>query len=118
MIFNAEKLFNKIQYPALIHCKSGADRAGIMSVLYKLIQCNQHPKIAKKQLSFKFLHVKWAKTGVLDSFISEYEQYYLENKNAKFLNWVDKFYNPKELEKNFRENKFIDKLLFKLMKRE
>ena len=42
----------------------------------------------------------------------------LKNKNANFLDWVDKFYNPKVLEKNFRENKFIDKLLFKLMKRE
>ena len=118
MIREASNLFKKINYPALLHCKSGADRAGIMSVLYKLIQCNQHPKIAKKQLSFKFLHIKWAKTGVLDSFISEYEKYYLENKNANFLKWVDKFYNPKVLEKNFRENKLIDKLLFKLMKRE
>ena len=38
MILEAEKLFKKIKYPALIHCKSGADRAGIMCALYFLLQ--------------------------------------------------------------------------------
>ena len=38
MILKADKLFKDIEYPALIHCKSGADRAGIMCALLFLLQ--------------------------------------------------------------------------------
>ena len=33
-VLAAKDLFDSIAYPALMHCKSGADRAGIMAVLY------------------------------------------------------------------------------------
>jgi protein tyrosine/serine phosphatase len=33
-VLEAKHLFDSIAYPALMHCKSGADRAGIMAVLY------------------------------------------------------------------------------------
>jgi len=33
-VLGAKRLFERIAYPALMHCKSGADRAGVMSVLY------------------------------------------------------------------------------------
>ena len=36
LIIRANKVFKKIKYPALIHCKSGADRAGIVAALYKI----------------------------------------------------------------------------------
>ena len=59
MIFKAEKLFKSIEYPTLIHCKSGADRAGIVAALYQIMYSKENPQIAKRQLSFKYLHVKW-----------------------------------------------------------
>ncbi len=118
MILNANKVFEKIDYPALIHCKSGADRAGIVAALYKILHCNQSPKLAKKQLSIKFLHLKWAKTGILDKFIDEYEKYYNKNKNSDFLYWVNNIYKPIKLEKIFKENKLVDKLLLFLLRRE
>ena len=101
MIFKAEKLFQSIEYPALIHCKSGADRAGIMCALYLLTYKKEHPNNAKKQLSWKYLHVKWAKPGVLDSFVEEYLKQYKQNK-MKFIDWVKEKYNPEKLESNFR----------------
>ena len=33
-IHAARDLFERVEYPMLMHCKSGADRAGLMSVLY------------------------------------------------------------------------------------
>ena len=109
MIFKAEKLFNSIKYPALIHCKSGADRAGIMCALYMLIYKKQHPDIAKKQLSWKYLHVKWAKPGVLDAFVESYSIEYKKNK-FKFMDWVKNKYNPEKLENSFdkKYNKFFN----------
>ena len=117
MIFKAEKLFKNIKYPALIHCKSGADRAGIMCALYTLIYRKKNPDIAKKQLSWKFLHVKWAKSGVLDAFVTEYAIDYNKNK-IKFSEWVKEKYNPKKLENSFRSVWWVNRLLDDILKRE
>ena len=113
-ILNFFSLINKVEYPALIHCKSGADRAGIMCALYMLIYKKQHPDIAKKQLSWKYLHVKWAKPGVLDAFVESYSIEYKKNK-FKFMDWVKNKYNPEKLESSFRSvwwlNRFLDDIL-------
>ena len=52
----------------LIHCKSGADRAGLMSALYLIIAKEQSAREAMGQLNWKYGHVKAAKTGVIDAF--------------------------------------------------
>ena len=118
MIAKTNTVFNNIKYPALIHCKSGADRAGIVGALYKILYCNEEPKIAKEQLSLKYLHVKWAKTGILDEFINKYESYFSKNKNPNFLMWVKNNYDPFKLEKEFKENKLIEKVMSKIFRRE
>ena len=118
LIMKANLVFKKIKYPALIHCKSGADRAGIVSALYKILYCKESPKNAKKQLSLKFLHIKHAKTGILDKFIEEYESFLNKNKNFHFLDWVQTIYKPEKLEHDFRSNSFINNFLFKILRRE
>ena len=117
MIFEAEKLFKSIKYPALIHCKSGADRAGIMCALYMLTYKKEHPNIAKKQLSWKYLHIKWAKPGVLDSFVEEYSKQYKQNE-MNFIDWVKEKYDPEKLERTFRSVWWINRLLDDFLKRE
>ena len=54
-ILQARDLFKKINYPALMHCKSGADRTGIMASLYLIFHKKKNVKDAMKQLSFKYL---------------------------------------------------------------
>ena len=115
MIFKAEKLFNTIKYPALIHCKSGADRAHYVRPIHAYLQ--KRTPIAKKQLSWRYLHVKWAKPGVLDSFVEEYLKQYIKNK-IKFIDWVKKSYNPEKLESNFRSVWWVNRLLDDFLKRE
>ena len=117
MIFKAEKLFKTIEYPVLIHCKSGADRAGIMCSLYMLIHGKKNPAIAKKQLSWKFLHIKWAKPGVLDAFVEEYSLDYKKTM-IKFMDWVEKEYDPIKLENNFRSIWWVNRLVDDILKRE
>jgi protein tyrosine phosphatase (PTP) superfamily phosphohydrolase (DUF442 family) len=46
MLHDAKSLFAEINKPVLMHCKSGADRAGLMSALYLLIVENQTAHIA------------------------------------------------------------------------
>ena len=48
----------------MMHCKSGADRAGLMSALYLLIVEKRPAREAAQQLAWKYGHVRQAKTGL------------------------------------------------------
>jgi protein tyrosine/serine phosphatase len=99
-ILETKTLFDSIAYPALMHCKSGADRAGIMAVLYQHFRRGQPIEKALEQLSSKYLHIRHGKTGVLDFF---FETYLREGKPAglSFTQWVEKGYDPAELKRSF-----------------
>ncbi|WP_084396202.1 fused DSP-PTPase phosphatase/NAD kinase-like protein [Henriciella aquimarina] len=91
-IFAARDLFEEIAYPALMHCKSGADRAGLMSVLYMIFRRGLPVTRAIEQLSGRYLHVKSGKTGMLDAFF----QAYLDDTagtGKSFLDWVQEDYD-------------------------
>ena len=114
-ILAAKKLFNEIEYPIIMHCKSGADRAGLMSALYLILHKNVSVIEAKKQLSFKYLHIKHAKTGILDAF---FDNYIKENKNKDFLDWVKNDYNPEKLKLSFKVKKLSEILSTYILRRE
>ena len=116
MLYNTKALFDSIKWPALMHCKSGADRAGLMSALYLLMQRNKPVAEASKQLSFRYLHVKQAKTGLLDAFLAAYAPY--EAEGMAFFDWVNTMYDPKTLQAEFLSSSWADRLVDQLFKRE
>lgn len=99
-IHEARSLFQSITYPALMHCKSGSDRAGMMSLLYKLLREEVDFEEASQQLSFKYLHIRLGKTGVLDAFVEAYQRDSAKT-SISFLDWIDNVYDPIEIKKNF-----------------
>ena len=116
MLHGARDLFNAIEKPALMHCKSGADRAGLMAALYVLIHCKKPVAEAMKQLSLRYLHVRQAKTGMLDSFFEAYAPY--EAKGMAFFDWVDTIYDPKALHDEFMARPWAEKLVDGILRRE
>ncbi|WP_174301721.1 tyrosine-protein phosphatase [Caulobacter sp. S45] len=85
----AAEMFRTIRYPALMHCKSGADRAGLMSVLYAHLHLGQPLRQAvKDQLGLRTLHIRQGKTGVLDYM---FERYFAEGepRGLSLLDWVN-----------------------------
>jgi protein tyrosine/serine phosphatase len=99
-VLEAKKLFDTIEYPALMHCKSGADRAGIMSVLYMLFRQGQSVASAKQQLSKKYLHLKEGKTGLLDAFFQTYLDY-AETNPVDFETWLTTVYDREQVKADF-----------------
>ncbi|MFN7263380.1 MAG: fused DSP-PTPase phosphatase/NAD kinase-like protein, partial [Phenylobacterium sp.] len=71
-VHGAKALCESLESPALMHCTSGADRAGSMSVLYLHFRKGVPIREALAQLSLKYLHVKAGKTGVLDYTFERY----------------------------------------------
>jgi len=71
-ILGAKALFEEIAYPALMHCKSGADRTGLMAVLYLHFRRGRPIAEAVAQLGLRYLHMKSGRPGVLDYAFDRY----------------------------------------------
>jgi len=60
--------------PFVMHCKSGADRAGLAAVIYAHAIDGQPLEQAKKHLHWRYVHLKSSKTGVVDHIVEMYER--------------------------------------------
>jgi protein tyrosine/serine phosphatase len=117
-VLNAKKMFESIEYPAFMHCKSGADRAGLMSVLYAHFVLGQPIAKAKQQLAWKYLHAKVGKTGVLDYMFDRYLAD-AEPKGISFIDWVKSdAYDPAAIKADFRAGWWGSLLTEKILRRE
>jgi protein tyrosine/serine phosphatase len=111
------ELFRRVEYPALVHCKSGADRAGLVATLFLLVHEGRPLSEAQKQLSWRYGHFRQARTGVLDHVFDLYAA-----ANAKqpigFMEWVDTGYDPAGTDHSFRSRKWADALVDGMLERE
>ena len=117
-VLGARALFETVRYPALMHCKSGADRAGIMAVFYKHFRQGQSIREALNQLSPRYLHVRAGLTGVLDYI---FERYLAEGEPAglTFVQWVESpAYDPVAIKADFKAAWWGTLLTDRLMRRE
>ena len=107
-------LWNEVQYPVLIHCKSGADRAGLMAALYLIFHRGEGVEQAMSQLSLRYGHVRASNTGMLDFLFASF----LASGAESFSQWVENDYHPKQLEKLFRPNGWMAWFVDKVLRRE
>lgn len=116
-LLGAKELFETIEYPAVMHCKSGADRTGIMGVLYRHFKMGDPISDAVEQLSFKYLHVRQGKTGMLDFFFEDYLRH-AEKNDISFTEWVKTIYDPPDVKSRFMAGWAGSMLTEKVLKRE
>lgn len=107
----------KIEFPILLHCKSGADRAGMMSALVLHLKKGARISEAKKQLSIRFGHFRHADTGVLDYV---FERYLADNAASPiaFWDWVETVYDPDEMNRTYRASGWANRLVNDILHRE
>ena len=113
-ILHLHDLYTSMRVPALMHCKSGADRAGFAAGLCVLFHGGT-AAAAVRQLSVRFGHIRQARAGVLDAFFLLYAR---DGEGRKpFLDWVREDYDRDALRRDFHANRlasFInDRVLFR-----
>lgn len=114
---DAKRMFDSIEYPMLMHCKSGADRAGLMSVLYLILAEDRPVEDALNQLSLRYGHIRQAETGVLDAIFTTYIEHN-RRMPIPFLDWIDAFYDPKQIKARFASRSFGNFLVNGVLRRE
>jgi protein tyrosine/serine phosphatase len=117
MLLDAPYFFESLAYPAMIHCKSGADRAGFVAALYMLVHLGRPADEALRQLSAGYGHFRWSKTGILDRFFELYRDQG-EAKGMTFLTWVKESYDPAALQASFKPGFWSNMLVDRILHRE
>ncbi len=117
VIHEARKLFEEIEYPALFHCKSGADRAGLMSALLMYMKEEKPLEEAVKQLSLKYGHFRKSETGVLDYL---FQRYFADSREEPitFFEWLETRYDPWEIKQEFRSKGWANLIVNRALQRE
>jgi protein tyrosine phosphatase (PTP) superfamily phosphohydrolase (DUF442 family) len=110
-------LFDRLEYPVLFHCKSGADRAGIMAALYLALHENRPVAEARRQLGLRYGHFRQGKTGVLDAFFDAYQADQPDGA-MPLAEWVETRYDRDAVTAGFRPWRIGDFITDRILHRE
>ena len=97
-ILRLAEIFRLMDEPALMHCKSGADRTGLAAGLFVILNGGTS-KDALAQLSWRYGHVSRSRTGILDAFFHHYATE--AEGRLPFLDWVRDEYDEVALKRDF-----------------
>lgn len=116
-ILNTRDLFRNLDGPVLFHCKTGADRVGLMSAVYLIAVEGVPVEQARQQLALRFGHIKHADTGILDFF---FERYLVANsvRPIDFFVWVETAYDANEIRQAFVASRWANVLTNRILRRE
>jgi len=98
-----------------MHCKSGADRAGLAAGLALLFEGGTAAE-ALAQLSWRYLHSSKARTGILDAFFHRYQTE--AEGRIGFVDWVREEYDEARLMRDFKADGLASFITDKVLRRE
>lgn len=112
------ELMETLPKPLWVHCKSGADRAGLASTIWQL-QHGVPLREAMKQMQFwRHGHIRQAKTGILDAFFESYGRYAASHPGTSFRDWVATVYDAAALKASFRSSFWANQIVDRILRRE
>lgn len=114
-ILRAKEFFASIEYPAVAHCKSGANRVGFFAALYVLLEGGTAAE-ALEQLSLRYGHNRYARTGILNAFVEHYRDHG-EARGIPFLEWVERHYDREALTREFKRSHGTASLMTRILRR-
>lgn len=116
-ILRLAALFAELPEPILIHCKSGADRTGLVAGIWLLLQ-GRPVDSAIAQLHWRFGHIAASKTGILDAFFHDYAAFLAAHGPKPFLQWLREDYDEAALRARFRSQAWADRIVDGVLRRE
>lgn len=102
----AERL-KTLPRPMLVHCKSGADRAGFIAAFDRIVTQGATVREAANELSLRHLHIRSSRAGILDAVFEAYLAAYPDEAKP-FMDWVRDEYDADALMAGFKAKGLAD----------
>ncbi len=94
------RAFRVAEKPYVMHCKSGADRAGFASAVYLLVIARKPVAEARKMLSLRYAHFKGSKAGILDYILDQFAEMQAKT-GLDFEEWIASEYDNAALQAKY-----------------
>ena len=98
---------DRAEYPIFLHCRHGADRTGMASVIALLLTTDTPHAEARRQLSLRYGHAPIGRTTVLDRFFELYEDWLNQSgrghDRAAFRHWLLEEYRGGQCQSSIEE---------------
>jgi protein tyrosine phosphatase (PTP) superfamily phosphohydrolase (DUF442 family) len=114
-ILRFHDIYTNMATPALMHCKSGADRAGLAAGLAILFEGGTTAQ-ALRQLSWRYGHFSRSATGILDAFFIHFAT--VAEGRKPFIDWVRDDYDEAALRANFHAHGLSSFITDRVLRRE
>lgn len=114
-ILRFAQMYGQLQFPMLMHCKSGADRAGLASALVIMFEGGSAAQ-AMGELSWRYGHFRRSRTGILDAFFLRYQAQ--AEGRIPFMDWVRDEYDEVALKQDFVAGRIASFLTDQVLRRE
>jgi len=92
------EVFDRTEYPVLLHCARGADRTGLAATVALLLLTDATLAEARRQMWPRYGHVALGRTAVLDEFWDQYEAWLAirgeSHTSWRFREWAATGYCP------------------------
>ncbi|MDP2787441.1 MAG: protein tyrosine phosphatase [Pseudomonadota bacterium] len=100
-IRRAKEVFESIEYPVWMHCKAGADRAGIYSTLYLYFRKNIPIEETDQLRLWPFGHIRHSRAGKIDYFLQQFVAYRKDHPDVGLLEWTQHIADHAKLDREF-----------------
>jgi protein tyrosine/serine phosphatase len=97
-------VFRQIEKPFVMHCKSGADRAGFASAIWLMVMEGKPVDQARKMLAPRFMHLRLGSVAILDYILDVYAARTARDPIG-FADWIATEYDRDTIQADFRAGK-------------
>lgn len=101
-------LFDTLEGPILLHCKSGADRTGLAVAFYLIHKHGAKACDVSEHLSFARLHFSWMRAGVQGLVLREFGQ--AQMRGITLRDWLSDEYDPDAIQARFDAMGWLERL--------
>jgi len=115
-IRRAKEVFETVEYPIWMHCKAGADRAGIYSTLYQHFRQGVPIERTDQLKLWPYGHFRHSKAGKFDHYLELYAAYHAAHPEVGFLEWVENVADRDKIDHEFKTDglaSFINDVLLR-----
>lgn len=110
-------IFQSAEKPLVFHCKSGADRAGLVAAYYLMLVEHRPAAEALAQLNWRYGHIRRGMPGILTTFLEAYRDEG-EPQGLDLVTWRRDYCDPDAIRRRFKPAPIARLLTEKLLRRE